>query len=484
MDAGGQGVNFTNTGTLNTFTGYTAGFGNTTGSQNSCYGAAACLHNLGGSQNTALGVGAGFRNDTGSHNTYVGFDSGWTNSGNINNNTFSGWESGFANSGSNNVFSGYQAGSNNTANGNSFFGFSAGTANTSGNSNTFLGNMAGTANTTGSSNTFVGDSAGESLQGGDRNTSIGARSGFDSYNGSDDNTLVGYLAGQFAGSENTDIGSAAGGAEPGGDSNTYVGYFAGGNNSGSYNIFVGWEAGIEDENISSSNIYIGNQGCGGVCTESNTIRIGSAGIGDGQQYQVFMGPILLSTIAATNSPVCIDANGALGTAATCNPGSSRRFKDQIADMGDSSSKLFQLRPVSFFYKPQYDDGTRAQQYGLIAEEVAKVYPEMAVYDKDGQPSGVKYQLLAPMLLNELQKEHAVVMSQQDELQTQLQQIKAQRQEIDSLKHELQLQNASLHLKNASLEERLTRLESYLETQMKTASDVQPATIASSSGGLQ
>ena len=145
-----------------------------------------------------------------------------------------------------------------------------------------------------------------------------------------------------------------------------------------------------------------------------------------------------SSAAGTTAPiqtVCVDGSGKLwGTAGTCNA-SSRRFKDQIADMGDSSSKLFQLHPVSFFYKPRYDDGTHAVQYGLIAEEVAKVYPEMAVYDKDGQPSGVKYQLLAPMLLNELQKEHAVVMSQQDELQTQLQQINSQRQEIDSLKHE-------------------------------------------------
>jgi hypothetical protein len=75
-------------------------------------------------------------------------------------------------------------------------------------------------------------------------------------------------------------------------------------------------------------------------------------------------------------------------------------------MGDGSSKLLQLRPVTFLYKPQYDDGSHALQYGLIAEEVAKVYPEMVGYDKDGQPSSVKYQSLAPMLLNEVQKQNA------------------------------------------------------------------------------
>ena len=85
-------------------------------------------------------------------------------------------------------------------------------------------------------------------------------------------------------------------------------------------------------------------------------------------------------------------------------------------MGDSSSKLLQLRPVTFLYKPQYDDGSHALQYGLIAEEVAKVYPDMVGYDKDGQPSSVKYQSLAPMLLNEVQKQNAQLQNQNAQLQ--------------------------------------------------------------------
>jgi hypothetical protein len=80
-------------------------------------------------------------------------------------------------------------------------------------------------------------------------------------------------------------------------------------------------------------------------------------------------------------------------------------------MGDSSGKLFQLRPVTFLYKPEYDDGSHTLQYGLIAEEVAKIYPEMVGFDKDGQPSSVKYQALAPMLLNEVQKQSAQLQSQ-------------------------------------------------------------------------
>ena len=93
-------------------------------------------------------------------------------------------------------------------------------------------------------------------------------------------------------------------------------------------------------------------------------------------------------------------------------------------MGDSSSKLFQLRPVTFLYKPQYDDGSHALQYGLIAEEVAKLYPDMVGYDKDGQPTSVKYQALTPMLLNEVQKQNAEIRQQADQNLQQAEQIRS------------------------------------------------------------
>ena len=112
-------------------------------------------------------------------------------------------------------------------------------------------------------------------------------------------------------------------------------------------------------------------------------------------------------------------------------------------MGDSSSKLVDLRPVNFFYKRQFDDGTHQLQYGLIAEEVAKVYPEMVVYDKDGQISTVKYQLLAPMLLNEVQKQARQLQSQAEALQLQ--------QEL-----------------NRRLEDRLAALEALLPTKPHSA----------------
>ncbi len=102
-----------------------------------------------------------------------------------------------------------------------------------------------------------------------------------------------------------------------------------------------------------------------------------------------------------------------------------------------------LRPVTFFYKPEYETGERTLQYGLIAEEVAKVYPELVVSDKDGQPYTVKYQYLTTMLLNELQKEH---------------------RKVEELKAELVVQNAELKKQNEQLEQRLMRVETLLQSQ--------------------
>ncbi len=308
-------------------------------------------------------------------------------------------------------------------------------------------------------NTIVGANAGQNITSGDWNVFMGSAAGY--------STVGGY--------ENVFIGQEAGRDNVNGTDNTYIGEFAGtvSNTSGSYNTYVGEGTG-QNNNNGSSNIYLMSLGT----NESNTIRIGSQGTGNGQQNATYVAGVYSATSESTGQTVCVGSDGKLwGVSGTCPTTSSRRFKQQIADMGDSSSKLFQLRPVTFFYKPQYDDGSHHLQYGLIAEEVAKVYPQMAVYDKDGQASGVKYDLLAPMLLNELQKEHAVVMSQQEELQSQLQQINSQRQEINSLKHDLQLQNASL-------QERLDKLESYVATQMKTASDVHPAATTATNGESQ
>ena len=307
-------------------------------------------------------------------------------------------------------------------NDNTFVGTNTGEVNNGGFQNTFVGSAAGQVNTTGYDNTAMGWEAGMALNEGNGNTFLGAAAG--EANTADLNTFIGEFAGidNVTGYANTFVGEFAGFNNIGGFRNTCLGGGACyGPESGNNNIDVGYSAGTLA--AGTGNIDIGSQG---LATDTLTIRIGDVNGFLSHQTATYIAGIYNS--AGTPTPpfqaVCVDPNG---TTFGTTPGtncvvSSLRFKDQIADMGDSSSKLFQLRPVTFFYKPQYDDGAHTLQYGLIAEEVAKVYPEMAVYDKDGQPYTVKYQLLAPMLLNELQKQHAVVSAQQDVIQTQQEQI--------------------------------------------------------------
>ena len=134
----------------------------------------------------------------------------------------------------------------------------------------------------------------------------------------------------------------------------------------------------------------------------------------------------------------MSASGQLGVAA-----SSRRFKEDIHDMGPASQRLLALRPVTFRYKQPTADGTKPVQYGLIAEEVAEVYPDLVVYDKDGQVQTVQYHKLVPMLLNELQREHKNNLQQTKQIGT----LKAQLVAVET-------QNQQL----AELTARLVRLE--------------------------
>jgi len=112
-------------------------------------------------------------------------------------------------------------------------------------------------------------------------------------------------------------------------------------------------------------------------------------------------------------------------------------------MGDATSKLFQLRPVTFLYKPEYDK-SHTLQYGLIAEKVARIYPELVAYDKDGRVLSVKYQLLAPMLLNEVQKQY-------HRAEAEATVIARPHAQIESLKLQLKQQNEDFELRLSRLE---------------------------------
>jgi hypothetical protein len=154
----------------------------------------------------------------------------------------------------------------------------------------------------------------------------------------------------------------------------------------------------------SNNIHIGNSG---VATDNGTIRIGDPN----HQTSTFIAGIQGVNIGS-GVQVLVNSNGQLGIIP-----SSKRFKEDINDMGDASSGLMNLRPVTFRYKKAFEDGSKPIQFGLIAEEVADVYPDLVARSADGQIETVRYQLLDPMLLNELQKQHATITAQQEQIRS-------------------------------------------------------------------
>jgi len=152
------------------------------------------------------------------------------------------------------------------------------------------------------------------------------------------------------------------------------------------------------------------------------------------QTATFIDGISGATTGLPGAAVVIDANGQLGTIS-----SSRRYKEDIQPMADASDRLLNLRPVQFRYKKPDANGEKPIQYGLIAEEVAEVLPELVVTNKDGQPETVAYHLLPAMLLNELQKEHGQLTKQKKVIQDQAAQIaklEAQASEVEALKARL------------------------------------------------
>jgi hypothetical protein len=164
------------------------------------------------------------------------------------------------------------------------------------------------------------------------------------------------------------------------------------NTTGKQNIALGPNAGYK-LTTGDNNIDIGNEGVAG---EANTIRIGKAGI----HTDTFIAGISGATVAG-NVVVC-DSNGHLGTAV-----SSARFKDDIKPMDKASEAILALKPVTFHYKKELDP-EGIPQFGLVAEHVEKVNPDLVVKDSEGKLYTVRYEAVNAMLLNEFLKEHRKV----------------------------------------------------------------------------
>ena len=456
----------------NTAEGANALFSRTTGTSDTAIGARALYHTTTGTANTALGTDALFKNVVGDSNTAMGAFALHENfSGSFN--IAVGHGALAFNQASGNTGMGFKAlNSNIDGYDNTAVGFNALFSNTtdggdSGHSNTAVGVVALFRNTTGSANTAVGIEALQDNTSGFANTANGADALWHNTTGSD-NVATGAraLLSNTTGALNTATGDDTLGSNTTGGGNTATGYGAltsntGGvgntatgqlalerNTTGEYNITLGYFTGF-NLTTGSNNIDIGNIGVAG---EANTIRIGnvvgslySDGIVHPAQTRIFIAGINGQT-AAGGSAVYINSNGKLGTLT-----SSARFKKDVKAMDKASEAVLGLKPVTFRYKEEIDPGG-IPQFGLVAEDVEKINPDLVTRGADGKPNSVRYEAVNAMLLNEFLKEHTKVEEQQATiaelkctLATQQEKFTQQQKQIDALTNGLQKVSAQLEL---------------------------------------
>ena len=299
-------------------------------------------------------------------------------------------------------------GINNTAN-----GAGALYTNTSGHDNTATGKDALHKNTTGTENTATGLQALYSNTTGHYNTATGASA----------------LYSNISGNYNTATGDSA------------LFY----NTIGNSNIAVGVSAGV-NLTTGSNNIDIGNAGVAG---ESNKIRVGTVGT----QTATFIAGI--SGVAVTGTAVVVNSGGQLGVAP-----SSERFKEAIRPMDKASEAILALKPVTFRYKMEAIDPQRIPQFGLVAEDVEQVNPDLVVRDKEGKPYSVRYDQVNVMLLNEFLKEHRTVKEQETTI-SQLE-ISVAKQQANASQEENEIQSLS-----TSLDEQASQIEK-VSAQLETS----------------
>src|SRR5262245_16318839 len=236
--------------------------------------------------------------------------------------------------------------------------------------------------TTGTFNTAVGWFSGQAFTIGNFNTAVGA----------------GALLLTHA-DENTATGAGALLSSSGGFGNTANGTFAlFSDTDGDFNTAIG-DGALFHNTTGVSNTALGNNAGNGVTTANNVICIGADVAGFNASDSCFIGNIRDAVVAPDAVQVLIDSTGKLGT----TNGSSRRFKNDIKPMNNASGAILDLRLVTFPYK---SDNT--PQFGLIAEEVAEVDPDLVVRDKNGELLTVRYDAVNTMLLNEFLKEHRKV----------------------------------------------------------------------------
>src|SRR6267142_1147027 len=325
---------------------------------------------------------------------------------------------------------------------NTALGFEALFSVTTGSANTATGWTALQSNTTGFNNTANGSNSLARNTTGINNTATGEGALFLNTTGSQ-NTADGVFAlgNNIDASQNTATGFEALIFNTSGASNTSVGYKSLSNNTtGSSNIAVGASAGM-NLTTGNFNIDIGNAGVAG---ESRAIRIGTTGT----HARTFIAGISGATVP-TGVGVIVGANGKLGTVV-----SSARFKDEIKPMDKASEAILSLQPVTFHYKKDLDP-EGISQFGLVAEQVEKVNPDLVARDDEGKPYTVRYEAVNAMLLNEFLKEHRKVQEQEatiTQLKNDFQTVsRQQRKEIQLLSAQLKEQATEVQKVSALLE---------------------------------
>jgi hypothetical protein len=374
------------TGVWNTGTGFEALNHLTSGNQNTATGLRALNSDINGGFNTATGVLSLFSNTSGFFNSATGAYA-------LANNTI----------GNNNTAHGYAALYRNTADLNTATGYAALYHNTTGFSNTASGAGALFSNTTGSENTASGVNALTSNIAGTLNTAIG--------------TLA--LANNSTGQSNTAIGNSALDENTMGFSNTAIGGSAlGANITGSGNTALGVQAGI------------------GVTTANNVICIGIGG--DNVDNSCYIGGIFGQT-SSGGTAVFINSAGKLGIAT-----SSRRFKEKIEPMESASEALLALKPVIFRYKKDVDPHG-IPQFGLVAEDVEAVNPDLVVRDGEGKVNTVRYDAVNAMLLNEFLKDHRKNEEQEATIARQQKQIEALTESLQKVSAQLEVSKPTMRV---------------------------------------
>jgi hypothetical protein len=283
--------------------------------------------------------------------------------------------------------------------------------NATANNNTAIGRAALFNNTTGSDATAIGSSALQSNTTGHENTAIGRSALF--------NNTTAF--------NNTALGAAALFNNTTGECNTAMGFGALRDNTTSdYNTAIGFAA-LFRNTTGTNNTVLGSGSGYSVTTAHNVICIGADVTGANVNNSCYIGSIFGQT-SSGGVGVFINNTGKLGTMT-----SSRRFKEEIKAMDEASEKLYALRPVTFRYKKEIDPAG-SSQFGLVAEDVQTVDPDLVVRDKEGKPYSVRYDQVNAMLLNEFLKAHRTVQEQGAtiaELKKQIQALTAGLQKVSA-----------------------------------------------------